>query len=72
MIQRFEVEPFPSFLLAEETKALHHVTGDQLSGEVTQIIGRRKRQPRAFGGLEGNMPSTQDVDFFHGRLEGRR
>lgn len=71
MIQRFEVKSFPSFLLADETKALHHVTGDQLGGKVTQIIGRRKRKPRAFRGLEGNMTSTQDVDFFHGRLEGR-
>ena len=72
MIQRFEVEPFPSFPMADETKASHHVTGDKLSGKVTQFIGRRKRQPRAFRGLKGDMSSTQDVDFFHGRFEGRR
>ena len=58
MIQRFEVEPFPSFPQADEAKALHHVTGDELSGKVTQFIGRRKRQPRALRGLDCNMSST--------------
>ena len=72
MIQRFEVKPFPSFPVADETKAPHHVAGDKLSCKVPQFIGRRKRQPRAFRGLKGNMTPTQDVELFHGRFEGRR
>ena len=72
MIQRFEVKPFPSFFMADETKPLHHVARDKLSGKMTQFIGRRKRQPRAFRGLKGNVSPTQDVDLFHGRFEGVR
>ena len=72
MIQGLEVEPLPSFPLADKTKASHHVTGGQLSGKVTQFIGRRKRQPRAHRGLNGDMSTAQDVDFFHGCFEGRR
>ena len=72
VIQRFEVEPLPSFLMADKTKALHHVPGDQLSGKMAQFIGRRKRQPRAFRSAEGYMPSTQNLDHDHGRFEGRR
>ena len=72
MIQSLEVEPLPSFPLADKTEASHHVTGGQLSGKVTQFIGRRKRQPRAHKGLNGDMSSAQDVDFFNGCFEGRR
>jgi len=71
VVERFEVQSFSAFLMADQSKALYHISSDELRRKPSEVIRRCEGQPCSFSGVQSDMATTKDVDVLHNGLHSR-